>query len=187
MSAFFPRQTVQWKLEEPPAFRRLSLSVWEMAVIAGVTLRLVRAIWLSQGDLGTLSTFAYFAVVAAIYLGMMTAHIGNYTIRQWPWRVALFAAVEIAAEAAVSLGLIALGREPYGSALARYADWWPLLIGGFWWRITAAAVFALVLAAIVTGVRAALFRQEEVEEMDREADEEIAQVTGEHHGDRGAA
>lgn len=183
MSAFFPRQTVQWKLEEPPAFRRLSLNVWEMAIIAGVALRLVRAIWLSQGDLGTVSTFAYFATIAAIYLGLLTAHVGNYTIRQWPWRVLLFAAVEIAAEALVSLGLIALGREPYGSALATYADWWPLVIGGFWWRVTAAAVFALVLAAIVTGVRAAFFRHDEVEAMDREADAEIAHVTGEHVGE----
>lgn len=181
MSAFFPRQTVQWKLEEPPAFRRLSLSVWEMAIVAGITLRLVRAIWLRQGDLGTVSTFAYFAVVATIYLGLLTAHVGNFTIRQWPWRVALFVAIEVAAEALVSLLLISLGREPYGSALARYEDWWPLVVSGFWWRIVAAALFALVLAGIVTAVRTALYRQDEVEAMDREADEEIAEVTGEHH------
>ena len=49
MTNFFPRQTVAWKLEEPPAFRRLTLSVVEMAVLTGVVLRLLRSIALTQG------------------------------------------------------------------------------------------------------------------------------------------
>ena len=43
MTTFFPRQSVEWHLEEPAAFRRLSLSLVEMALATGIVLRLLRA------------------------------------------------------------------------------------------------------------------------------------------------
>ena len=46
MSSFFPRNTVEWRLEEPAAFRRLSLSLVEMALLAGIVLRVLRALTL---------------------------------------------------------------------------------------------------------------------------------------------
>ena len=36
MANFFPRQTLEFKFEEPKAFRRISFSLIEMAVITGI-------------------------------------------------------------------------------------------------------------------------------------------------------
>ena len=44
MRHFFPRSATAWHLEEPAAFRKLSLSLLEMGVLAGVVLRLYRAL-----------------------------------------------------------------------------------------------------------------------------------------------
>jgi hypothetical protein len=53
MSSFFPRHSVEWRLEEPQAFRRLSLSLVEMALLAGVILLLLRALNFGDGLTGT--------------------------------------------------------------------------------------------------------------------------------------
>ena len=42
MPSFFPRNSVDIRLEEPAAFRRLSLSLFEMALLAGIVLRVLR-------------------------------------------------------------------------------------------------------------------------------------------------
>ena len=53
MSSFFPRAAVDWRLEEPAALRRLSLSLPVMAIATGVLLRLYRVALLSlDGDPG---------------------------------------------------------------------------------------------------------------------------------------
>ena len=44
MKRYFPKHTVQWHFEEPTVFRRFSLSLWEVAIITGVLLRLYRAV-----------------------------------------------------------------------------------------------------------------------------------------------
>jgi hypothetical protein len=78
MTSFFPRHTVTWKIEEPPAFRRLSLSLIEMAAITGVLLRLYRALALTHAPA---DSWAYlggtFAIGAVFLLGMATLHLGK--------------------------------------------------------------------------------------------------------------
>ena len=94
MPSFFPRHTVEWRLEEPAAFRRLSLSLVEMAVLTGVTLRLYRAIVLTlAAQPGWLFVGVSVAVGAAFLVGMATLHLGNYPLHRWLWRAPAFGLV----------------------------------------------------------------------------------------------
>jgi hypothetical protein len=40
MADFFPRHTVEWRLEELPLLRRIALSLGAIAVLTGVLVRL---------------------------------------------------------------------------------------------------------------------------------------------------
>lgn len=123
MPAFFPRDTVEWRLEEPAAFRRLSLSLVGMGLLTGVALRILRALTFTLGE-GSLVVYGLAFVVGTLVLvGMATAHLASYPIRAWAWRAPAFALVEAAAEMATSLALIALHQEPEGSARAGFGDW----------------------------------------------------------------
>jgi hypothetical protein len=75
--------------------------------------------------------------------------------------VALFAAVEVAAELGMSSVLIALRQERVGSRLAGWGDWWPLAARTLLERALVCALFALVLAAVVQLVRRRLDRPAE--------------------------
>lgn len=172
MTTFFPRHTVNWRLEEPPALRRLSLWVVPMALPLGVALRLLRAALLGSVEQSWGALGLYYGVTGVLYLSLLAAHLANYPVRHWLWRVPAFAAVEALAEAATSAALIALGREPLGTVRATWADWPTLAIGGFWYRAAAAAVFSLLLAAIVTAVRVTLLKREDAAAMDEEANRE---------------
>lgn len=164
MTNFFPRQTVAWKIEEPPAFRRLTLSVVEMAVLTGAVLRLLRSIALTQGPSDSwLYLGGTFALGAIILFGMATAHLGNYPISHWLWRAPAFAAIEAATELLVSLPLIAAGREPLGSSRATFADWPGMALQTTVTRLVAMIVFAAVLASVVQLVRRFLLRREDRE------------------------
>ncbi len=176
MTGFFPRKTVNWHLEEPHAARWLSIWLVPMAVASGVLLRLVRAVLLGSLAPSWAAIGAYYAITGAIFFTAMTVHLGNYTVRQWLWRVPAFAAVESAAEAAVSLLLIAVWREPMGSTYAHYHDWWPLALSGLWYRELAAIVYAGLLAAVVQFVRYVMLPRDEREQMDAEGDRETAEV-----------
>src|SRR3954470_14858149 len=103
MSSFFPRHTVEWKLEEPPAFRRLSLSLAEMALIAGIVLRLFRALTFTHARASWIFYGAAFLAATVILLGMATAHLANWTMRSWAWRAPLFALLEAVGEMGASL------------------------------------------------------------------------------------
>lgn len=168
MGNFFPRQSVAWTLEEPPAFRRLTLSLVEMAVVTGVTLRLVRALALAYGGANwSWPLFgAYYTLLAVLLIGAATLHLGNFPVRQWAWRAPLFALVTAVAEALTSLALIALGREPLGtSALANFQDWPSMALWLTVWRLAQVCLFALVLAAVVQGVRTLLVRRAHREQL----------------------
>lgn len=172
MTTFFPRHTVNWRLEEPPALRRLSLWFVPMGLLVGVTLRLLRAALLgslgqSWGALGF-----YYGVTGLVFLAALAVHLANYPLRQWLWRVPAFVAVEALAEATTSAGLIAMGREPLGTMTATWADWPSLAIGGLWYRGAAAVLFSLVLAAVVAAVRLTVLRREEAAAMEDEANRE---------------
>lgn len=164
MPSYFPRQSVAWKLEEPSAFRKLSLSLVEMAAITGVVMRLYRAVVVSYGaESGWLYLGGTFALGAIFLLGMLTLHLGNFPIRRWLWRAPAFAAIAITAEMVTSLALIAAGREPYGTARATYRDWLPMLTDTAMLRGAEIAVFALVLAGVVQLMRVLLLKKDDRE------------------------
>ena len=179
MPRYFPHQTHNWKLEEPAAFRRLTLSVVEMGLVTAIVLRLFPALVLTHGS----SSWVYFGLTAAlgavILFGMATAHLANFPIKHWLWRAPLFAACEILGELIASLGLIALHREPWGTGRAEFNDWLPVAADLLVWRAIPILVFAVLLAGVVQVVRYLLLRaegrEETVEAIHEEAERQAAE------------
>jgi hypothetical protein len=153
MSSFFPRHTVEWRLEEPPAFRRLSLSLAEMALIAGIVLRLLRALAFTHGRASWVFYGVAFLAGTAILLGMATAHLANWTIRSWFWRAPLFALLEAVGEMGTSLLLIALKREPEGTARAEFHDWPSMALRALLQSELTICLWALLLAGVIVFIR----------------------------------
>jgi hypothetical protein len=126
-----------------------------------VVLRLFRALVLTQGPSGNLLYLgATFAIGAMLLFGMVTLHLGNYTLRTWTWRAPAFAAIEAAAEMATSALLLSLGLEPLGSTRAVPGDWLGMASTTLLWRAIAVVAFALVLSVIVQVVRYLLLQRE---------------------------
>ena len=156
MSGFFPVKTATFRLDETRAFRRLTYSVVEMAVVTAVVLRVYRALALSLAGANVFLLGLSFAFGFVVLFGMVTLHLGNFTVRRWVWRAPLFALIEAVAESLTSLGLIAIHREPLGSARATFADW-PGIVGSIiTWRVSAIVMFALILGAVVYMTRVTL-------------------------------
>ena len=153
MATFFPQHSVEWKLEEPRAFRRLSLSLIEMALLTGVVLRVLRALTFTHGRASWLFYGAAFVVGLLILLGMTTAYLANWTLRSWLWRAPLFALVEVAGEMATSLLLIAFGREPEGAVRAEFHDWPSMALRAFLQSEVSICVWAALLAGVIVFVR----------------------------------
>jgi hypothetical protein len=160
MSSYFPRQTVAWKLQETPGFRRLTLSLLEMGVVTGVLLRVYRAFALANAP----DHWLYFGVsiaVGVLFLcAMATMHLGNYPVRHWLWRAPAFVGIEVATEMAMSALLILLHRERYGSQRAELGHWTSMAMQTLVYRFVVVASFALVLAAVVQVVRRFLLARE---------------------------
>jgi hypothetical protein len=161
MPPFFPDQTIEWKVHEPPFVRRLTLSLVWMAVITGIAVHSYRLLVLSHARSSWWLLFATFAGGLGLLFGLATAHLGNYTVRQWLWRAPLFAAVESITESAMSALFIALGVERIGTRLAHWPDWLPLSLSIFARRTMFLLVFTLVLAVVVQWVRGMLLRKEQ--------------------------
>src|SRR3982751_2871389 len=123
MPTFFPRQTIELRLEEPKAFRKFSFSLLEMAVVTGVLLRVYRVLVLTHGSNNWLYIGGSIAVGLIFLLGMLTAHLANYPLHQYVWRAPAFAFLEVAAEMVVSALLIAVGHEANGTVRAHWDDW----------------------------------------------------------------
>lgn len=161
MPNFFPRDTAEWRLEEPPAIRKLSLSLWEMAVLTGVALRLYRAIIVgNSAQAGWIFVASTLALGVVLLLGMATLHLGNFPVHRWLWRAPLFGLVAAVAELVTSFLLVQTGREPLGSGWATTRDWvrmapWVLLT-----RVAVVSLFALLLAGVVQVVRVVLLRRQ---------------------------
>lgn len=156
MSRFFPRETVQWSGQRLHPLRAFSLSTVELAGITGVVLRLLRAAAMSS----TTGLFVLGVVAAVLFLcGMLTWHLGNFPLRRWPLRALLFTVIEATAELGMSSVLIALGREPLGTRLAGWHDWWSLAGQTLVERASIVLVYSLVLAASVQIVRRTLDRK----------------------------
>jgi len=156
MPPFFPHETQELGSMEPAAFRRLSVSLLEIGLVTGVVLRLLRA--LAHSTSGWAYVTAWSALLLVLLL-MATAHLANFTVRQWLWRAPAFGAVEAAGEMLASALLIALGREPLGTARARFADWPGLAASTVVTRTLAVSLWALLLAAVVVIVRRVVARR----------------------------
>lgn len=143
----------EWDLEEPAAFARIARSPVELALITGVIIRLFRAVVLTHGEATSAYLFASLVLGSLLLLGAATLHLGRFPVREWPWRAPLFAVFETAAEMAVSLVLISLHREPWGTARAEFMDWQPMATGVLFWRLLAVCVWALLLGTTVQFVR----------------------------------
>ena len=153
MSSFFPRTTIEWRLEEPPAFRRLSLSLVEMALLTGIGLRILRALAFTHGRVSWLYYGFVFVVGTLVVLGMTTAHLANFPVRAWAWRAPAFALVEVAGEMATSLFLITVGVEPEGTARAGFHDWPSMAVRALVQSELSICLWALMLAAAIVFVR----------------------------------
>ncbi|HEY9449966.1 MAG TPA: hypothetical protein VIQ74_14570 [Gemmatimonadaceae bacterium] len=160
MIDFFPRQTIEWRVRDLSALRRLTVSLVGMAVITGVVAHLYRWLLLSHRPSGIWLLFAGIAGGMTILLGFTTAHLGNHPVRQWVWRAPVFAAVESLSEAVVSAVLIAAGVERFGSELAQWNDWPSLALATFYRRTLVILVFTIILAAVVQWVRFTLLKRE---------------------------
>jgi hypothetical protein len=161
VTPYFPHQTLEFRIEEPPAFRKFTMSIAEMAIVTGLLFRLYRALAMSVGPMQSWWYFGLtFAFGVLFVFGMATMHLGNFPLHRWLWRAPVFAAIEAATESLTSLALIFAHREPIGSARAQPHDWLGISASIFVWRIASVCVFALVLAGVVQFVRYALLRRE---------------------------
>lgn len=151
--SFFPRQTIEWHIEEPRTFRRLSLSLVEMALVTGVLLRVYRSYVLARGATGWLLFGGSIALGILFLLFMTTAHLANFPIQRWAWRAPLFALLESAGEMAASLLLIWVGHEPLGTVRAEFHDWPGMAMGTLATRGLIIILWTLLLAGIVQIVR----------------------------------
>ena len=168
MSTLFPKHTVQWHFEEPTVLRRFSLNLVEMAALTGVLLRLYRAVVTTQSSGSWVWVVAVIGGIALL-CAMATLHLANFPLQRWVWRAPLFVLVEVAAEAITSLVLIALNREPTGTARAEFGDWLPMMWGALWTRGLIVLAWALVLAGVVWLVRHTILREEKIEEEPQES------------------
>ena len=161
MSSYFPRHTADWRIEEPAILRRLTMSIIETSVIAGVAVRLLRSITLTYGGENILYLAGTLALGVTILFGLLAAHLSNYTLRTWLWRAPTFALLEGLAEVATIAVLIAFKREPLGSReRAEFSDLAQIAEQTMLLRFTSIIAFALVLAAVVYAVRYVLIKRE---------------------------
>ncbi len=161
MVGYFPRHTIAWKIEEPAAFRALTLSLVGSGLLAGVVLHLVRTLALAYIPEGRwmLLTILNAAILLAL-LAAAAAHLANFPLRHWIWRAPSFAAIAAMATIATSAVLVALHRERVGSS---HANWhaWPSMAAGFLITdLISVCLFAALLAGVVQLVRSALVRHE---------------------------
>jgi len=140
-------------VEEPPAFRRLSLSLVEMALVTGIVLRVLRALAFTHGRVSWLFYGFVFVVGTLVLLGMTTAHLANFPVRAWLWRAPVFALVEVVGEMMTSLLLIALRREPEGTSRADFHDWPSMSMRALLQSELTICLWALLLAAAIIFVR----------------------------------
>lgn len=155
MADFFPPGDAEHRRpDDAAAFRRITLSVFETAIIAGVLLRVVRVIVNVHGGPFDWHAFLGKLIISPIILfGIATLHLANFPVRQWLWRAPAFAFIEGVSEAIMSALLIWAGREMYGRSLATMADWPSMAAGVLFWRMVAVVLFALLLGGIVQWAR----------------------------------
>lgn len=158
MPSFFPRDVIQWREQRLHPLRAFALNTVEIAGITGVVLRLFRVVAMSASTV----MFVLGVVVAVLFLcGMLTWHLGNFPLRRWPMRAAWFTLIEAAAELGMSSLLIAFKREPLGTRIAGWHDWWSLAGQTLVERAIIVLLYTLVLAGSVQIVRRMIDRKRE--------------------------
>jgi hypothetical protein len=100
-----------------------------------------------------------YIALALLLWGAAAAHLGNYPISTWLWRVPLFAVVEVCGEMATSIVLVAAHRERWGTSPADWDDLPSMALSALELRTLVLCTFALVLAGVVQVVRTALLRR----------------------------
>lgn len=145
MTHSVPSSSADTTAVRPSTWRKASRSTLELAGATGVGVRLYRALVL--GAVLSWPVFIAAAVTGLVLVcAVLTWHLSNFPLRDWPRRVALFLGIEVAAEFGMSSVLIALQREPLGSGLATWADWWPLAGQTLLERTVGMSVYAALLA-----------------------------------------
>jgi hypothetical protein len=125
----------------------MSRSTLELAGLTGIAVRLYRAAILTLESMASWPVFIGALLVATVLVcGVLTWHLSNFPVKAWPSRVALFVAIEVIAEFGMSSVLIALRREPLGSGMATWADWWPLAGQTLLERALVLGLYAALLA-----------------------------------------
>lgn len=161
MPQYFPRQSIEMRIQEPKAFRRLSYSLVEMAIVTGIVVRAYRLVILTHGANNWLYLGATFAIGAVFFLGMVTAHLANFPLHQYLWRAPAFVGIEVAAEMATSALLIAIGREANGTVRAHWDDWIGMGLNALLFRGVAVLVWSGILAAVVSIVRRTIVHEDD--------------------------
>ena len=154
MVRFAPPTTGAWDAYEASAVRKFSRSLPAMALVTGVIWRLLRALFLGTGP--TQSPLFFGSVIALgvlVFFGMATLHVGNFPLKRWLWRVPVFALVEGASEVATSAALVAVGSEPYGSAMAEWPDLASIAATILTTHLVVLSLYGGVLALVVQGIR----------------------------------
>lgn len=161
MVGYFPRNSIAWKIDEPPAFRALTLSLFGSALLAGVGLHLVHTLALTYIPEGRFVIFSILdAVLLLALLAAAGAHLANYPLRHWVWRAPSFAAVAAMGTIASSTALLTLHRERLGSSSANWHALPSLALRVISTDLISVCLFAVMLAAVVQVVRSALVRHE---------------------------
>lgn len=155
MPRFFPRHTVELKIEEPKAFRKLSYSLAEMAIVTGIIWRIYRVLALTHGTNNWLYAAVVITLAAVFLIGMLTAHLANYPLHQYLWRAPAFTGIEVIAEMVTSAVLIAIGVEANGSVRAHWDDWPGMALNALLLRGLIFIGWGLILAGVVKLVQRA--------------------------------
>jgi hypothetical protein len=132
------------------------LSLPFYGVLVGILARgyrwLVLTVIAPVGLAGVLGTITIGLILLC---GLAAVHLANFTLRSWRWRAPLLGAVIGLGEMAASLVLTGFGQERVGRAVATYADWPGSAVSVVASRAVVVSLFALVLAAVVVGLRKA--------------------------------
>jgi hypothetical protein len=124
-----------------------------MALAAGIVLRLLRAVAFTHARASIVFYGVVLVLWGGILVGMATAHLANFPLRQWAWRAPVFSLVEVAGEMLASLLLITLHREPEGTARAHLHDWPGMGVRALLQSELTICLWALLLAAVIVLVR----------------------------------
>lgn len=162
MADFFPRRSISWRIEEPRALRRLTVSLPQMALLTGIAMRLWRSYALTHGSPDSWAWVGGTFLAGAAFLFLMCAiHLANFTLRNWMWRAPLFAVLEAGSEIVTSLALTTLNLEPLGADKAEFSDWLPTSVRILFWRMLGVVLFSIVLGAVVSVLRRIILAAED--------------------------